>query len=257
MVYSSFQVFGSGFVEASTNVNMGHPQQDHDDGDTASDLTSLFRQFEDSDDEEDDLMSDLPDEPSFDTIIEPDAPEASVSPTSGEAPMYEDAAANLSEGTTNTENNVVPSVAEGDESRNVKPRLSHPSSPRNKDVSLMTDPYLANSFTACLPETPPVPGPRKMRVIVDDVAYATYKAVLYYVRRRQQLFRFSLIGLCRYIQMSSFSPLCRPPLRLLHHREGRKRRQLRQLHLTASRVYMTIRNLLHLPTTPHQGQNGS
>lgn len=31
-------------------------------------------------------------------------------------------------------------------------------------------------------ETNPTPGPRKVKVVVRDVAYATYRAVLYYVR---------------------------------------------------------------------------
>lgn len=174
-----FLVFGSGFVEASTDVSMGHPQPDHDEGDNRSDSTCLFRQFEDSDDEEDDLMSDVPDELSFDGTIETDVPETGPSHTTGEPSMVEDSAVKHSEGTENT---VVPSIAaEGDEGRNVRPKLSHPSSPRSKDVALMTDPDCSNRVPSS-PEIPTVPGPKKMRVIVGDVAYATYKAVLYYVR---------------------------------------------------------------------------
>jgi len=170
-------VFSSGFVEASTDVNMANPQPDHDEGDTASDSTYLFRQFEDSDDEEDDIMLDLPDEPSFDGTIEPDVPETGDSHTT--PPVVEDSAAKYFEGTASTENSVVPSnIIEGDEFRNVGPRFSHPSSPRSKDVSLVTDPGFPNRVS--LP--PERPGPKKMQVVVGDVAYATYKAVLYYVR---------------------------------------------------------------------------
>lgn len=169
-------------MEASADVNMGHPQPDHDDGDTASDSTCLFRQCEDSDDEEDDFMSDLLDEPSFDGTIEADIPETGVSHTMGEKPVAEDSAVKHSVGTANTEINVTPpTAAQADESRNVRPKLSHPSSPSSKDVSLMTDSEFSNNVSL-LPETPGVSGPKKMRVIVGDVAYATYKAVLYYVR---------------------------------------------------------------------------
>ncbi|KAH0832106.1 hypothetical protein J3R83DRAFT_13015 [Lanmaoa asiatica] len=174
-------MFGSGFVEASTDVNMGLPLLDHDEGDTASDSTYLFRQFEDSDDEEDDLTSDLPDEVSFDGTIETDVPETGVSHTWCEAPVVEDSATKHSEETADAESSVVLStVAEGDEARNVRPKLSHSSSPRSKDVSLMTDPD-CSSRVSLPPETPVVPGPKKMRVLVGDVAYATYKAVLYYI----------------------------------------------------------------------------
>lgn len=72
--------------------------------------------------------------------------------------------------------------------------------PLSKDVSLMTDPDLANSFT-CLPESTRVPGPRKMLVLVCDVAYATYRSVLYHVRRRRQSFVFR--SYC--LQMSCFT----------------------------------------------------
>lgn len=172
-------MFSSGFVEASADVNMGHPHPDHDDGDTASDSTYLFRQSEDSDDEEEDLMSDLLNEPGFDGTIEADIPETGISHATGENLMEEDTTAKRSEGTTNAEINV-PTSVQGDEPRNVRPKLSHPSSPRSKDVSLMTDPEFLSSVPSA-PGTPAVPGPKKQRVVVGDVAYATYKAVLYYV----------------------------------------------------------------------------
>lgn len=177
----SFLVFGSGFVEASADVNIGHPL-DHDDGDAASDSTYLFRQSEDSDDEEDDIMSDFLDEPSFDGTIEADIPETGVSLTTGEKPVADDSAIKRSEGIASSPSTVTPPAQE-DESRNVRPKLSYPSSPRSKDVCLMTDPEFSSS-SFLLPDTPAVPGPKKMRVIVGDVAYATYRAVLYYVRRR-------------------------------------------------------------------------
>ena len=199
-------VFASGFVEASTDVNMGHPQPDHDEGDTASDSTFLFHQFEDSDKEEDDLMSDLPDEPSFDRTIEPDISETGVSHTM--PPVVEDSAIQHSEGTANAENSVAPSIiTEADESRNVRPKLSHPSSPRTMDVSLMMDPGCLNRVSSPF-ETPVVPGPKKMQVTVGDIAYATYKAVLYYVRHHSQIFLiFTHQSLQIYTDVIVFAPL--------------------------------------------------
>lgn len=69
--------------------------------------------------------------------------------------------------------------------RNTRPKLSHPSSPRSRDVGLEqpaalpgpVEPKPARTITI-----PEVPGPKKLRVVVKDVAYATYRAVLYYVR---------------------------------------------------------------------------
>lgn len=199
-MYSSSLVFSSGFVEASTDINMGHPQPDHDEGDTASDSTYLFRQFEDSDDEEDDQMTD---EPSFDGTIELDVPETGSPRTT--TPVVEDSAVKHVEGGANTEDNVVPStITEGDGSRNVRPKLSHPSSPRSKDVSLMTDPDCSSRVS----EAPAVPGPKKMQVIVGDVAYATYKAVLYYVRPRFHKFVILAYQLSQiYTDIIIFAPL--------------------------------------------------
>lgn len=162
---------------------MGHPHSDHDEGDAASESTYLFRPYEDSDDEEDDLASDFPDELSYDGTIETDVPETGISHTTGEASVVENGAVKHSEGTDDAESNAAPPVvAKGDEARNVRPKLSHPSSPRNKDVSVMTDPDCWNHVSS-FQDTPAVPGPKKMRVVVGDVTYATYKAVLYYVRR--------------------------------------------------------------------------
>ncbi|KAL7280202.1 hypothetical protein ACG7TL_006621 [Trametes sanguinea] len=70
--------------------------------------------------------------------------------------------------------------------RNIRPKLSHPSSPRSRDVAfgqsdmLTVRSPLRRANTAPLP-VPEIPGPRKVQVIVRDVAYATYRAVLYYI----------------------------------------------------------------------------
>lgn len=82
-------------------------------------------------------------------------------------------------------------VAEGDaaslepddqQGRNVKQKVFHPSSPRSERADSLTE-------SRDLPPAPKkaditkevVPGPAKLRVVVKDVAYATYRAVLHYV----------------------------------------------------------------------------
>jgi hypothetical protein len=60
------------------------------------------------------------------------------------------------------------SDADGEGQRNVRQKLSHPGSPRGRPER---DPPMANI----------VPGPTKMKVVVRDASYWTYRAVLYYV----------------------------------------------------------------------------
>ena len=60
------------------------------------------------------------------------------------------------------------------EGRNVKVKLSHPSSPR--DEANVVEGLLIDSVTEVT-----VPGPKKTKVVVKDVAYSTYRAVLNYV----------------------------------------------------------------------------
>jgi len=66
-------------------------------------------------------------------------------------------------------------VTAQEEGRNVRAKLSHPSSPRNPNKRL------ERPSEKPQPQ-PEIPGPKKTRVIVRDVAYTTYRAVLYYVR---------------------------------------------------------------------------
>ncbi|KAG2362695.1 hypothetical protein BDR07DRAFT_1579515 [Suillus spraguei] len=164
-------MFSSGFFEASSD----HGQYDTDDGDGASDDTYLGRQYDDSDDEDDDLATQILDEPSFDGTIEsqieedagPSVPVASTNSAEPNVHSVEDDAQ-------------MPSGPEDGQMRNVQPKLSHPSSPRSNDVALDTDAH--NGVKPSPPvEEKEVAGPKKMRVFIRDVAYATYKAVLYYI----------------------------------------------------------------------------
>lgn len=66
-------------------------------------------------------------------------------------------------------------TSDDEEQRNVRQKLSHPSSPRSSpplEPPVSTTPYNNRSV---------LPGPSKQRVIVKDVAYTTYRAVLHYV----------------------------------------------------------------------------
>jgi hypothetical protein len=163
-------MFSSGFSEASSD----HGQHDIDDGDGASDDTYLSRQYDDSDDEDEEFAQTI-DEPSFDGTVElqieedagPSVPVANTSSTElNDHPVEEDA--QMSSG------------LEDGQTRNVQPKLSHPSSPRSNNVALDTSPHCWMKPTAPA-EGKEVAGPKKMRVFIRDVAYTTYKAVLYYI----------------------------------------------------------------------------
>lgn len=67
-------------------------------------------------------------------------------------------------------------------SRNVKAKISHPSSPRSREqtMDLTTDELKTEPKVEPKVE-PEESGPNKVRVVVKDVAYTTYRAVLYYV----------------------------------------------------------------------------
>lgn len=164
-------MFSSGFSEASSDQGQ---QSGVDTDDGASDDTYLGRQFEDSDDEDDEFMTRAIDEPSFDGTAElqieedagPSVPVIGTNHTESSALLAED--------------DTKESSGEDAQIRDVRPKLSHPSSPRSQDVALNKSESDWTKISA-LPEAKDVAGPKKMRVVIRDVAYATYKAVLYYV----------------------------------------------------------------------------
>lgn len=84
--------------------------------------------------------------------------------------------------TSITEGDAAPSDLDSQQGRNVERKLSHPSSPRSQNKDCPTDtgavlPALAQPQVT----SEIVPGPAKLKVVVRDAAYATYRAVLYYV----------------------------------------------------------------------------
>ena len=127
--------------------------------------------------------------------------------------------------------------ADGDENgegedgkvRNVRQKVAHPSSPRASEVQIIprgVAPVMERE----------VPGPPKLRVVVKDVAYATYRAVLYYVHPFACLACLPLIILSfSCIRTVSVSHRCPHPSS--HHlRLGRAPRK----HQTIVRVALVL-----------------
>jgi hypothetical protein len=172
-------MFGSGFAETSDSTAAVRADTQSDVDDTVSDTASFTsfkwtRHFEDSDDEDDEMLVDGPDDPIFET----DSSSQTAQPSGG--PISEDSVASLPslfKDTIEKDSATVGSDTET-ESRNVRPKLSHPSSPRNAGISF--DPQ-EPEWQRVAKSIPLVPGPNKTRVVVKDVAYTTYRAVLYYI----------------------------------------------------------------------------
>jgi hypothetical protein len=161
-------VFNAGFVEASTDQFTFEITGDNswDSVDAMSEYTALGAHPEDSDEE--------------DEAYEPG--EADGDPPNSDAEQEDlfEIPRDLFESSVSVQVEV---PADGDDSgegqdgksRNVKQKMAHPSSPRASDVQIIPR-GLANVVEK------EVSGPPKLRVVVKDVAYATYRAVLYYVR---------------------------------------------------------------------------
>lgn len=74
--------------------------------------------------------------------------------------------------------------------RNVRQKLSHPASPRSVESGIESEQHMARPGSTSNPAdvsrvrlSLPT-GPKKAKVVVNDVAYATYRAVLFYVSQR-------------------------------------------------------------------------
>jgi hypothetical protein len=156
-------VFNAGFVEASADHTFEITGDSLDNIDTTSEYTAFGTHPEDSDEEDEaydpgEAGGDLPNsdaEPEDVFVIPRDLPEQasveSMEPADGDHD----------------------GEREDRESRNVRPKLAHPSSPRARYAQIIPrGPTLVERE---------VPGPPKLRVVVKDVAYTTYRAVLYYV----------------------------------------------------------------------------
>jgi hypothetical protein len=160
-------VFNAGFVEASSDQFTFEITGDAnlDNVDATSEYTALCAHPEDSDEEDeaydpgeadgDPPNSDVEREDVLDVPQDPLEPGISIA-------MEELAGGDNIGG------------GEDDKARNVRQKVAHPSSPRGGDAQVLP---LGTTPTAGRE----VPGPQKLRVVVKDVAYVTYRAVLYYV----------------------------------------------------------------------------
>ena len=151
--------------------SMGHIRDEefHDEDDNHSYI------FEDSDDE-DDNDSDLAHE------MELRLPQYLKQPQD-DSDAGEDSKrlswTSVAEGDNATSNSL--SDPDDEQGRNVKQKTSHPSSPRGPLPDLALAPGESSVPVKAMIAKEPVLGPAKLRVVVKDAAYVTYRAVLFYV----------------------------------------------------------------------------
>jgi hypothetical protein len=160
-------VFNAGFVEASADQFTFEITGDNglDSVDGTSEYTALGAHPEDSDEE--------------DEVYDPGEVDGEPPSSDAEPEDVFEITRDLLEPGVSVE---VEEPADDDDSgegqdrksRNVRQKLAHPSSPRASDVQIIP--------RGVGPVEKEAHGPPKLRVVVKDVAYATYRAVLYYVR---------------------------------------------------------------------------
>lgn len=144
-------VFNSGFAEGSTKgTPTPRTRMESVPSIIESESQFVMNEFEDSDhEEEDDAMDDSP------VDIESASPHQSGAVDS----LVMSPAENI----------IDEGEREGEDQRNVRAKLSHPSSPRSSEPVNLS------------PRLPELASGSKMTVVVKDVAYSTYLALLYYV----------------------------------------------------------------------------
>ena len=162
-----FSVFNAGFVEASSDQFTFEITSDAnlDNVDATSEYAALCAHPEDSDEEDEAYDPGEADGDPPNSDVEPedalDLPHDSLE--SGISVAAEEPASGDNSG-----------EGEDERARNVKQKVAHPSSPRGGDAQVVP-----RGATPAMDRD--VPGPLKLRVVVKDVAYVTYRAVLYYV----------------------------------------------------------------------------
>ncbi|KAF9778754.1 hypothetical protein BJ322DRAFT_1092448 [Thelephora terrestris] len=153
-------MFNSGFAEATESV-MLFGAREADDG-YATAASPPFRTYADSDDEDDDNMLETDDDQSMVDFSDGETTHSRI-PT---APSV------LSTNFTEDESDACIVETDTTEPRNVRQKVTHPSSPRR------------TTGTATLSTGPPADKfpPRPMtRVVVRDASYSAYRSVLYYI----------------------------------------------------------------------------
>src|ERR1700683_2172296 len=158
------------------SVNAGGDTQSDVD-DTASEAPSFSsskwtRHFEDSDDEDDEMLIESVDDTSFESV-----PNGETALSSGRLVRRDSEMSLPSPVKDTSEDSATVGSDNETEGRNVRPKLSHPSSPGNRTFTLekQVPEWQHNS------KSDPIHCPSKLHVVVKDVAYTTYRAVLYYV----------------------------------------------------------------------------
>ncbi|PIL22908.1 hypothetical protein GSI_15604 [Ganoderma sinense ZZ0214-1] len=209
-----YAMFGSGFAESASDLAL-LPEPPSPDDASVSDAGAFAQQFDDSDFEDDDVLdndgdfpiddSDPPADVSGPPPNEDDDDDALPSTSTGAAGSGPSSStvgnkrASVEDDETSETNNVLGLDAADEQeqdqdqsARNTRPKLSHPSTPRTREMALERETQVPSSplrTVEILPvqvqDRPPpevtVPGPTKARVVVKDVAYTTYRAVLYYI----------------------------------------------------------------------------
>lgn len=190
-------MFGSGFAESSEPLEFPNSQSDLGDGSQAdqdAELSGGYRQYEDSDIEDEVEMTDIDEnmEESEDNQINDIEnwidDDVSVTPVQANSVLKDG-----QDGDESAKTSIIVTVedstvnqGENEEGanvqRNVRAKINHPSSPRqscrNTRRTDLSDQMDKNPFSS-RHRSPR--GPSKIRVVVKDVAYSTYRAVLYYV----------------------------------------------------------------------------
>ena len=139
---------------------MAFGARDTDDGYAAT-ASPSSRRYADSDDEDDDTVLDTDDEQSMVDFSDGETTHSRI-PT---APSV------LSTNLTEDESDGCLVETDTTEPRNVRQKITHPSSPRRTTITALSVDTPAEKY-------PPRP---MTRVIVRDASYSTYRSVLYYV----------------------------------------------------------------------------
>ena len=193
-------VFNAGFVEASSDQFTFEITGDTslDSVDAASEYTALGAHPEDSDEEDEAYDPGEADGDPPNSDPEPEVEDVFEMPRDLLEPGVSVEVELPADGDENGE-------GEDGKARNVRQKVAHPSSPRASGVQIIP------RGVAPVVERE-VLGPPKLRVVVKDVAYATYRAVLYYVYPFSCLACVSLITLSSScIRTVSVSPRCPHP----------------------------------------------
>ncbi|KAI8978849.1 hypothetical protein BD414DRAFT_421643 [Trametes punicea] len=195
-------MFSSGFAEGSSHGSAGldhgvQPDENSHDDASVSDTAAFAQQFDDSDFEDDEDSVVL----NNDQELTVEAPQRLTDGTSqiivasddGSVPDEASGGKRRADDEEPSESDRQEQNNNGDDhdayqtQRKTRPKLSHPSSPRSRLTPLedtQVEPISSTLDQACFIRPGPshaVPGPKKVRVVVRDVAYATYRAVLYYI----------------------------------------------------------------------------